>query len=672
MIDPNRNNAKEKESRHVFGWFLFPIFSLFPLMALMTYDWRAVAALRSPAEPSTNWIGTLGDGFAYYGYTLIGLATWMIPVVCIVAGICLAAGRRMRPDRRALGFLVSLVAMASLVQVLQHHAPGVTALTDRLNIANAGGAVGYLIMDRLLSPLVSDFGATVIVVVTLAISLVGAIGVHNLANALMAVCQWATARNLARTVECADDDEAPAAGDWGRRRESSAPDEPKREAAGGFIESLKAVAAAREAAKREREAEKAKIRAEKERLKQEKLAAKAAEKAAREAASRPQPTQMTVDFGLPPAPAAASAKPAAVTRNAAAALAREDASAPESAPVDKGPYLLPPLSLLNPIPHSTADHGDVNEMSKRLIDTLMLFGVEARLDYTVQGPVVTKYAIELKPGTRYSAVTNISDNLMGALRAKSLRIEAPIPGEDRVGIEVPNRAAAGISFREIIESKAWKDNVQPIGDKPAKYQLPLLFGKDAAGKDLVADLATMPHMLVAGATGQGKSVCLNSIINGLLMTRTPQELKFIMVDPKSVEFTAYAAIPHLIVPVITDNKKVVFSLQWAVVEMEKRLKLFARARCRNIMDYNHRKTFTQTDMFGSDTEVGSDMPRTVPYIVIIIDEVADLMSTSAKEVVPNISRLTAKARAAGIHLILATQRPDAKVITGTMRWGIAA
>ena len=248
-----------------------------------------------------------------------------------------------------------------------------------------------------------------------------------------------------------------------------------------------------------------------------------------------------------------------------------------------------------------------------------------------------------------------------ALKAKSLRIEAPIPGEDKIGIEVPNRKPAGISFREIFESDAWKN---------AHAELPLLFGKRADGKELVADLASMPHMLVAGATGQGKSVCLNALINGLLMTRTPEQLKLIMVDPKCVEFTPYASIPHLLVPVITDNRKVVFSLHWAVAEMEKRLKMFARARVRNIYDFNHRPNLSQMEMFGEDSAVGADMPRTVPYIVIIIDEVADLMASSGKEVTPDIARLTAKARAAGIHLILATQRPDAKIITGAIKANI--
>ena len=308
-----------------------------------------------------------------------------------------------------------------------------------------------------------------------------------------------------------------------------------------------------------------------------------------------------------------------------------------------------------------ADHSDVGMMSRKLIDTLKLFNIDASLSDTVQGPVVTKYKISLAPGTRYSAVTSLADNLKGALHAKSLRIEAPIPGEECIGIEVPNLKPAGISFREIFESDAWKN---------AKAELPLLFGKRADGKELVADLASMPHMLVAGATGQGKSVCLNSLICGLLMTRTPEQLKLIMVDPKCVEFTPYSSIPHLLVPVITDNRKVVFSLHWAVAEMEKRLKLFARARVRNIYDFNHRKTFTQTDMFGDDSAVNSDMPRTVPYIVIIIDEAADLIGQCGKEVNPDIQRITQKARAAGIHLILATQRPDAKIITGSIKANI--
>ena len=209
-----------------------------------------------------------------------------------------------------------------------------------------------------------------------------------------------------------------------------------------------------------------------------------------------------------------------------------------------------------------------------------------------------------------------------ALQATSLRIEAPIPGKNAVGIEVPNTKPASVCFREVFDGELWQQNAF------GKFQVPLLLGKDAAGDDLVVDLAKLPHLLVAGATGQGKSVCLNSIINGLLMCRTPEQLKLIMVDPKRVEFTAYNRLPHLLVPIINDTNKVVFALRAALIEMDRRLKLFSRVGCRNIVDFNTRKTVTQPDMFGAGDEVvggDPDTPRTIPYIVIVIDEVAETM-----------------------------------------------
>lgn len=623
---PSRIPDSAETRRSVVAWLLFPL-ALFPLGALLSYDWRTRPELNVPPLPSHNWIGALGDGFAYYGYLVFGLAIWIVPLVCVIAALCLVRGRRMRPGRRELWFTALLASVSCLLQVLGAHANGISSLARHLNLADAGGVIGYLIMTRCLSPLLSDFGSAVLVVILLALSLVGAVGARNLADFFAALFRWAL-------------------GNGGRQKDAEAPADACPVPADG--NPLDAARAAKEAARRQRAEEK-------ERIRQEKLAAKEARRAEKEAAKLAiweAKHGGRAESALPPPAPAAPPPPA----RRAAAPAQDPAEAE-----DKGPYVLPPLSLLNPLKQSAADHGDVEEMSARLINTLKIFGIDATLAYTVQGPVVTKYALNLAPGIRYSAVTNISDNLMGALHAKSLRIEAPIPGEESIGIEVPNRRPAGISFREIIESDAWR---------ACTGELPLLFGKDAAGKELVADLASMPHMLVAGATGQGKSVCLNSLINGLLMTKTPDELKLIMVDPKSVEFTSYASLPHLIVPIITENQKVVFSLKWAVAEMEKRLKLFARARVRNIYDFNHRPSFTQTDMFGSDTAVGSDMPKTVPYIVIIIDEVADLMSQCSKEVSPHIARLTAKARAAGIHLILATQRPDARIITGAIKANI--
>ena len=640
MTETSSNTAEPSIEKHVFGWLLF-IVSLFPLVALLTYDWRSVAALRVPPLPSTNWVGALGDTFAYYGYTVIGLAVWIIPVVCVALGLCLVGGRRLRLGRRIPWFALLLAACACLLQVAQRHAPGISAALDRVNIANAGGVVGYLVMSRLVSPLLSDFGGSAVMAMIALVALVECIGVKAILGFFAGLYRWAAA-----------------SGTIAPSREAAGSDEEYEAQQAAYLAALQAKKDAKEQARLEKE----QARLEKERAKAEKAAARQAEKeairAAKEAARAEREAARTAELTGAPAAAPAATVPPAPRPGASGAESGEDGEPPVE---DKGPYILPSTSLLAPLKTSEADHSDVSEMSQRLVSTLKLFGVDATLSYTVQGPVVTKYAIELAPGTRYSSVTNLNDNLKGALHAKSIRIEAPIPGEDRIGIEVPNRRPAGISFREIFESEAWRG---------AKAELPLLFGKRADGKELVADLASMPHMLVAGATGQGKSVCLNSLICGLLMTRTPEQLKLIMVDPKSVEFTPYASIPHLLVPVITDNRKVVFSLHWAVAEMEKRLKMFARARVRNIYDFNHRATFTQTDMFGNDSEVGSDIPKTVPYIVIIIDEVADLMSQCSKEVTPDISRLTAKARAAGIHLILATQRPDAKIITGTIKANI--
>ena len=630
MTDTSSANAETAPSRRLLAWTALPL-ALFPLVALLTYDWRAIAALCTPPAPSTNWIGALGDGFAYYGYATFGLAVWIVPVVCVISALGFVRGRRRtRSVPRKLWLGAFLLSVSCLLQVFGDRAELLSQAVANLNIQNAGGWIGYLIMTRLLAPIVSDFGASVVMIALMTASLVAAVGVRTIAAGFAAILRWALARQPASLP--------PSGG--------GAPGEPVGDDGDARCRAIRdARAAAREAARLEKERIKAEKQAAKEAARQEKERIRAEKQALKAAQGRTRMWGGETPVTPPPEPAQTPpSSPAA-----------------EPGPTDKGPYVLPPLSLLNPLKRSSADHGDVGEMSRKLIDTLKLFGVDAVLAYTIQGPVVTKYALKLAPGIRYSAVTNISDNLMGALHAKSLRIEAPIPGEECVGIEVPNRAPVGISFREIIESEAWRN---------FKGELPLLFGKDAAGKELVADLASMPHMLVAGATGQGKSVCLNAIINGLLMTKTPEQLKLIMVDPKSVEFTAYASLPHLIVPVITDNKKVVFSLHWAVAEMEKRLKLFARARVRNIYDFNHRPQLTQTDMFGNDSEVGTDMPRTVPYIVIIIDEVADLMSSSGKEVTPDISRLTAKARAAGIHLILATQRPDAKIITGTIKANI--
>ena len=644
--------SEAKNRRKLLGFFLFPI-ALFPLLALVSYRWQAMPALNIPPEASSNLIGVVGDTFAYYGYLLIGLAVWAVPPLTLFLGLLLVLGKSFRPGRRFLAFLLFLFATTCLLQLLSA-SPSVAPILRELNLGhNAGGALGYLVMDCALSRLLSPFGASILMAMLMLFALLAMIGFRTL---LVAIGNFIGGRPLT-PEELAE-------------RERHRQEEQER------IEAAKAAKEAARIAKEEekrriaeeRAAAKAAKEAEKQAAREAKLAAQQAEREAKLAAQ-----QAEREAAGTPASAEAATTPVAPTRPTAAPKAAKPAPAAATSdeePEDKGPYILPSISLLSPTPESTADHGDVEAIGAKLIETLKLFDVEATLIDKVQGPVVTQYKISLAPGTRPEKVESVQSALMMAMKAKSLRIQAPIPGEDAVGIEMPNKTAAGVSFRELVESSLWKKMTALDAHGQAKYNLPLLLGKDAAGHDLISDLATMPHLLVAGATGQGKSVCLNSIINGLLMCRTPEQLKLIMVDPKCVEFTAYASLPHLLVPVVTDTKKVVYSLRWAVAEMEKRLKMFARAGKRNIVDFNTREIFTQPDMFGGSETGEDDMPRTVPYIVIIIDEVADLMASAGKEVEPEIARLTAKARAAGIHVILATQRPDTKVITGTIKSNI--
>ena len=316
---------------------------------------------------------------------------------------------------------------------------------------------------------------------------------------------------------------------------------------------------------------------------------------------------------------------------------------------------LPGLDLLDPLPQRHGKTGEAEETGAKLMETLKVFGVEAELSNTIEGPVVTQYAVTPAPGVRVERITGLTRDLQRALKAKTIRIFAPIPGEDTVGVQIPNRTRDIVSFREIVESVEWQNNATwPKGGTP-KIPVPLLLGKNVAGEEVVEDLSKMPHLLVAGASGKGKSVCLSAIINGFLMCRTPDQLRLILVDPKGgTEFKVYEKLPHLLVPVVTDVKQVVVALRWAAKEMARRQKVIADSGASDIREYN--------------AAVAKD--ETMPYIVVVIDELADIMIQSGRDVEPVLSRLMALARATGIHLILATQRPDVKVISGTIKANI--
>lgn len=314
-------------------------------------------------------------------------------------------------------------------------------------------------------------------------------------------------------------------------------------------------------------------------------------------------------------------------------------------------YKLPSVDCLNqPKFENNADFTDEMQVTaKKLVEVLMSFGVETRLIGASRGPSVTRYELSPAPGVKISKITNLSDDIALGLASTGVRIEAPIPNKAAVGIEVPNRTRSTVTFREMISSKEFKNN----GGKLLNVAL----GKDIAGNICCADLAKMPHLLIAGTTGSGKSVCLNGMIASILYNATPEQVKLLMIDPKQVEFTVYNGIPHLLVPVITDARKAAGSLAWAVGEMENRYKAFTQFGVRDISSFNkYAESHPEIDF--------------MPQIVLFIDELNDLMMVSPKEVEDSICRLAQKARAAGMHLVVATQRPSVDVITGIIKANI--
>lgn len=317
-------------------------------------------------------------------------------------------------------------------------------------------------------------------------------------------------------------------------------------------------------------------------------------------------------------------------------------------------WKLPDVDLLDPLPYVPVVHE--METQKQLERVLGDFGVQAKVIRVARGPVITRYELAPAPGVKISRIVNLADDIALGLAARDVRIEAPIPGKAAIGIEVPNKHPRSVPFREVLETPEFKKGAS---------KLRIALGKDIADQPVIADLAKMPHLLVAGATGSGKSVCITVLINSLLTNVRPDEVKFLMVDPKMVELSIYNGIPHLLAPVVTDPKKAAAALKWVVKEMETRYELFAASGVRDIERYNRLKAEEQRAV-----NPGAEQVPALPWIVVIIDELADLMMVAADEVEEVICRLAQMARAAGIHLVIATQRPSVDVITGVIKANI--
>lgn len=312
-------------------------------------------------------------------------------------------------------------------------------------------------------------------------------------------------------------------------------------------------------------------------------------------------------------------------------------------------YTFPPKNLLDP-PKKSKGIGQnaMRHQAQVIEETMNEFNIECQVVAINRGPVITCYELQIAPGVKLNKIVSLQDNLALALASSDIRIEAPIPGKSAVGIEVPNEEKDSVSFSEILDSPGFKKSTTT----------PLALGKDVSGEIVVSSIDKMPHLLIAGATGSGKSVCINTIITSILYRSRPDEVKLILIDPKVVELSVYNGIPHLLIPVVTDPKKAAFALKWAVDEMEKRYKLFAQEKARDMKSYN------------SKMQEENRLSEIMPKIVVIVDELADLMMVAANEIEDYIARLAQMARAAGIHMILATQRPSVDVITGTIKANI--
>lgn len=647
------------------------------LLALASYDAKDTSDWAASARSTVNYIGPVGAWAAWGVFRLFGLAGFLFPVLLCVWGIFMIvqSGERVWP--RVLWMLGILSGVCVLLDIQMPFWNEVSP--ERFNLNKMpGGFIGLFLGRMLFTNYLGVVGAAII---SLAVIIGGLFFVSQTHPAelwraladLWARAQerreaWAAGRRTAqeqaeREARLLEREREKLERELERERrlqereerrlekerEQQSREESRRREAEDLRRQAEASAAAREKEEAERKAAFLKRLMEQKKAEEEKKAAE--ERAAKQARVE--------------------------AEKAAKALAEE-----ENRPAPK--WVLPPISLLQPVPEGAGARAGAEELEKTIHTiraTLAEFGIEAEVTHVEQGPVVTRYELLPAANVKLERIGALANNITLALKAESIRVQAPIPGKGVVGIEVPNRSAAPVVLRQLLESSVWATS---------KAALPLALGQDVGGHILMADLAALPHMLIAGATGQGKTVCMNSILAGLLTTRTPDELRLILIDPKIVEFSGYNDLPHLLVPVITDAKRVVSGLRVAIQEMERRFKFFHRAGVRDIRGYNQRPKAEQAALFDGAAPAAADeggeppaedvpaaageaeeaLPERLPYWVIIIDELADLMLTAQQDIEPRIQKLTQLARATGIHMIIATQRPTVDIITGTIKSNI--
>ena len=623
-------------------------------------------------EPETNLVGFLGAESSFWAFYFIGIAAWLVPVCLLWAGVRLS--RQQEPGKRtrsAIASVVSLVSASGLAAMLQFEqvlrVEG--GIFERQLSQGLGGLAGDFLVTFVLQPYIGSFGSFLILLMGLFAGLV-IVFTDNLERLRTAV-QYVFKRFVETQAKARE------------RR--------------------KVLHGQRLEAKRQAKAE---IAIAKEQLKAERAIAKAQKSKQPEKDSEPEvevrgrsallPSSISSPPGLKQgkaAPQVVQPEPEVQTAPATPAKPKFDPSmikvvaeekterAAVRIPERRGDYIFPPIDLLaRPDERQAMGSEDHAGTMEALVRTLDEFGVKVIPGEIHTGPVITRYEVKPAPGVRVEKIVNLDKNIALGLRAMSVRILAPVPGKGTVGIEVPNKIAEAVCMRDIVESKSWAE---------AKAEIPIVLGKDVTGKPIVTDLTKMPHVLIAGSTGSGKTVCINAIIASLLYHSGPEDLRFIMVDPKVVEMQMYNALPHMLIPVVTEPKKVPGALKWLIAEMEHRYQIFAKTNVRNIAGFNAKLLKDKEEQAKAEAmdaemsaeeraainsiEVSRDddafeIPKKkLPYIVCVIDELADLMMVAPADIETCIARIAQLARAAGIHLILATQRPSVNVITGVIK-----
>ena len=618
-------------------------------LALISYNpkdlpsWVPWSYLSPPNRPAQNFIGPFGAILAGFCYLTLGAASYLLAGVLLFFGAAKLFHANSRLIARLPWIILFIASGACLFQWQTWHLQG---WRHAYNIQGPGGWVGYLFGKTLLVTSMGKIGSGILLGGIYVASLILMTGLRPIHLVQQTVSGTRAAfANLH---------------DWRLRRKMGKAD------IKGQLEISR-----RELAKQRRSIEK--------QLK--KKGAPVPEPSAafispEELADRPAPK--VVDATALPEESIARKKPSLAELRGSSSRSTSSAPGLTGRAWDPKTYALPGLDLLaehDPEGRGGADPAELQRVQQTLIDTLAQFGIAVAPGDITKGPTITRYEVYPAKGVRVDKIVSLERDLARATRAERINILAPIPGKDTVGIELANTRKVTVTLRELLESTDWEE-------AKTRSRIPLALGKDVYGKAIITDLAQMPHLLVAGTTGAGKSVCINALIASMLFRFTPEELRFIMIDPKVVELQHYNALPHLAFPVVTDPKKVLLALRWLIDEMERRYKIFARVGVRNIISFNARPKKKPDVDLANAAESANDaeikvpreheipIPEKIPYIVVVIDELADLMQTAPADVEGAIARITQMARAAGIHLIVATQTPRADVITGVIKANI--